>query len=268
MAIDPNLAPASSETGPISIIENEIPAYRAISSGAVFSLILGVASILCFTSLWFLILALGSIGVGVLAIRSIARRSDVLTGANLARVGITLGLVCGVASATSTFVQSFLMNREASRFATDFVEVLKDKPLAVALYLHQPPRYRNTKTPDEIAAEVKESSKPGPGGDPYTEQTAPILAIKEILKDKKGEVHFEKIETAAFQGLTSYANALIEIHDNSSKEPIDTFALLNLRKDPQDGPGEWTIEKLIYPYTPRSFVFAPKATDDGHGHSH
>ena len=46
MAIDPNATRTNPDSGPASAIENEIPAYRAISPLAITSLILGALSIL------------------------------------------------------------------------------------------------------------------------------------------------------------------------------------------------------------------------------
>ncbi|WP_435022054.1 DUF4190 domain-containing protein [Tundrisphaera sp. TA3] len=266
MAIDPKQAAGPVDTGPTSIIENEIPTYRAISSAAVFSLLLGIASFLCFTHVGFIGVAIAAVLVGVLALRGIDRRSDVLTGSNLARVGITLGLVCGIAAFTSNVVQAMMLKRESTQFASDFVEVLKNEPMAVALWYHQPPGVRSDKKPDEVVEELKKAAQ-GPAGDAYATQSTPVLKIKEIVK-AKGDVHFEKIETSLYQGLTAYANALLEVHNPSAKDPAEkeAFARLRIRRDAANARNEWTVEELEYPYKPASYVEKVAAPDDGHGH--
>ena len=55
VAIDPNVTRINPESNPASAIENEIPAYRAISPLAITSLILGALSILSFAHWFFLV---------------------------------------------------------------------------------------------------------------------------------------------------------------------------------------------------------------------
>lgn len=265
MATTPSGQAQAADPRPISVIENELPAYRAISSLAVFSLILGIASILCFTDLWFLLVALAAVVIGVRAIRGINRRSDVLTGAGFARVGIALALACGIAASTSYFVQMFMLRREASQFTEGLVAILKDEPVARTLWLYQPPGYRATKSPDEIVDEMKKSAKGVPGGDPYQTQSAPIQRIKDALA-AKGDVHYEKVEAVAVRGLTSYANTLVAVHTPTAKGETQEFALIRIRKDPNFPAGEWMIEEMTFPYKPDSYVEKPEAVDDGHGH--
>lgn len=269
MASDPNLAPSSPEKGPISIIENEIPAYRAISSAAVFSLLLGLGSVLSFTHLAFVALSVAAILVGVIAIRNIARRPDFLTGANLARVGIALGLVFGVSSVTSSVVQGVMISREASSFAAHYAEIIKNDPLSVALWYQQVPEVRRAKNPDQVVEDLKKATG-GPAGDVYETQAAPIRKIKARLAGKDEDIHFDKIESKVTYGLTTYVNALLELHGPGSKDfpQKEEYALLRIRKDDGNARGEWTVEEIGYPYEAGSHVEKVEAPDDGHGHAH
>ena len=88
MALDPQPRPVAS-----TVIENEIPAYRAISPLAVLSLVLGLLSLLCFTDPSFLVVAALAVTAGLLADRKIQRMPDVLTGRRLAQAGVALGLL-------------------------------------------------------------------------------------------------------------------------------------------------------------------------------
>ena len=52
---------------------------------------------------------------------------------------------------THVVASDVLINIDASRFARKYVEVIKDQPVSAALWYQQPPDYRKTKKPDEIA---------------------------------------------------------------------------------------------------------------------
>ena len=262
--------PTPKDLAPGSVIDNEIPAYRAINSTAIFSMILGVVSLLCFTDLMFLIVAVAAVLVGVLAIRQINKRSDVLTGTGFARVGIVLGIVFGIAATTSTMVQWMVLRGEVNRFCASFVDVLKKEPVAVAVWYHQPPSVRNTRKPDELVEELKKSSGGNPAGDTYTQQTTPILRIKDALADKGSDIHFDEIELLTTRGLTAYANALFEVHRPAAKEAAEkeAFARVRIRKDNGNQRDEWTVEEIEFPYKRASYVEKAEPVDDGHGHGH
>src|SRR4051794_7286216 len=154
-------------------IENEFPAYRAISSLSILSLVLGVGSVFCFASLWFLILVAASVLVGMMSIRKIRRLPDVLTGAAYARVGIGLGLLFGLCALSHVASQEVLINLDAGRFARFYLKVIKDEPVSMSLWFQQRPDYRKTKSPDEIAEELRKTKNPV-SPDPYGEKTLGI----------------------------------------------------------------------------------------------
>ena len=76
---------------PDSPIENELPAYRAISTRAIFSLLFGSLAIFCFAHPIFYAIAALAVVLGVLAHRAIRQYPDMLTGHGLANAGIALG---------------------------------------------------------------------------------------------------------------------------------------------------------------------------------
>ena len=73
MALHPNVSPADPEATPRPAIENELPAYRAISPHAVVGLIAGVLAVISFASLYFLAFAVIAILLGIYADRRIRR---------------------------------------------------------------------------------------------------------------------------------------------------------------------------------------------------
>ena len=95
---------------PGSVIENELPTYRAISNFAIFSLVCGTWRSLpgrihfstwrrYWRSCW-----------ASCAHRTISRFPDMLTGHGLASAGIALGLIFGLGSGTFSTVQYFRQN--------------------------------------------------------------------------------------------------------------------------------------------------------------
>ncbi len=126
MASDQNTSiidPELDEVDPV--IPNQLPAYRAISVGAIFSLFFGILSIFSFAHWSFYVFSILAIGTGILANRTIRRYPDMLTGGSLAKAGITMGLIFALVSGTYTGVQSYVQTRAAESFAKKYVEILK-----------------------------------------------------------------------------------------------------------------------------------------------
>lgn len=268
MATESNLTPqAGLPEG--SVIENEIPAYRAISAAAVTSLVLGCCAVFCFTSLWFLVVVAVAVLFGVQAIRSIKRLPDVLTGTKIAQTGIGLALAFGLSATAQVLAEDWMLDREASAFTRMYLDVLKNKPLATAVWYTQAPDFRKTKTPDEVVEELKKAKNPT-NQSVFDEQTDEIQAIKRRLAAPQQEIHFRRIETKLVDGLTHYANALVDVDGPATAEfpEAEQFALVQLIKPPGGGSGDWRIREINYPYKPATAGLHKEQKDDGHGHSH
>ncbi len=270
MAIDQTPSPTTPES-PVSAIENEFATYRAISSAAILSLVLGLASVFCYADLWFLVVVAASVIAGLVALRNVRRLPDVLTGAVFARIGMGIALLFGMTALTRVVAQEIIVNMDASWFAKHYVELLKDKDktVAEALWYQQPIAYRKSKSPDEIVEELKKA-KSSSGPDPFKERSASIVSIRERLKGQGESIRFVKIESKVTHGLDVYAHALLELDGPGSADfpEKEQFALLQIVKGPQAGPYDWVVETLQFPYTPSSTVATVKQADDGHGHSH
>ena len=251
-----------------SVIENEIPAYRAVSAGAVTSLVLGLASVFCFTSPWFLFVVAASAFFGWNALRTIRRLPDILTGTSLAKAGIGFGLLFGLSSVTQRVVQDVMLDYEAGQFAKMYVDVLKSDQFPLAVWYMQPADYRKDKTPEALVAELMKQKSPG-SPNVFASETAGIRAIKDRLKGPNEEIHFSKIETKLTDGLTQYANALLALDGPGSLDhpEKEEFVLLGLIKTPGSGRMDWRIRDIKYPYKPASVELqAEHKKDDGHGH--
>lgn len=267
MAIDPNPAPSPTDLGPGPVIENEIPAYRAISGGAVSSLLMGMVSLLCFADSRFLAVAGAAIVLGVLARRKIHRFPDILTGARMAEVGIALGLVFALSSVTFGVASDAVLNYQAGEFAKRYIAVLKDEPLATALWYQQSSDFRANKKPADVLAELQKAKGPG-GGDLFKEKTSAILQLKQRLGGKDESIRFSKIESKYADGLTYHINALLDIDGPGTAEfPKEQFALVQMIKPAGGGPNDWMVEDFKFPYEPATVIAAPAhKADDGHGH--
>jgi hypothetical protein len=268
MAIDQNLSPPAPEAAPAAAIENEIPAYRAISPLAIVSLLFGVLSILSVAHGFFLSCAVAAVVLGFLADRKIQRYPDILTGRGFAQAGIMLGMVFGLGTFTVSTVQSYLRAADATRFAKRFAVVLKDEPIENVLWLKQPPFRRKDKSPAQLIEEFKTASK-----DPrmIEMELATVRMAKSRLAGAKGEeIHFSRLEAHGMDGLDAYAAALYELHGPGSKDyPLkEQYALMLMKGRTEKGKIGWYVEDFRFPYTPSTYAPASKPVDDGHGHAH
>lgn len=269
MPTEPNLNVTSPAPAALSAIENEIPAYRAISPEAVVALVLGLLSVLSFASWYFLVLPVVAILTGALAERKIRRFPDVLTGRGLAQAGVGLGLICGLTSVTVTTVQGALRLRQARAFSRSYERVLKNGSFADAVWYSQHPQMRASLTPEKVVAQL---TKPGGSKAMFDEQYRPVGEIKKALAGK-ADLHFVRVESHGEQDLTQFAGAVYAVHDDAAKVAADRerYVLAVLKwggpSNPRSG---WWVSDVIFPYKDKSFIApAPeKKADDGHGHSH
>jgi Domain of unknown function (DUF4190) len=249
-----------------SPIENEIPAYRAISPGAIFSLILGILSFFSYTSLWFLALSIGAVVIGALSMRKIRRMPDILTGEKFAQAGIFLGLVFGLTASTISTVQQVIRMRRAEAVARSFERVIKEGTIEDCLWYSQHPERRKGLTPKKLAIEMKSQS---PQNVQMMEmELKPLRDLKAHADEPNARIHFLRIEGVGDPGTALEAEALYEVHSPQSKTPgdKDTFALAIVHQVDTNRKLEWWCDKVIFPYKPASYVAPEKPVDDGHGH--
>ena len=269
MALDQNVSPVAPETTRGAAIENEIPAYRAISSMAVISLIFGLLSPLCFAAETFLSLAVVAIVLGLLADRKIQRFPDVLTGRGLAQSGITLGLIFGLAAVTTGTVQYYLRKHAAAAFARSYANILQTGQIEDAYWYTKVPSLRKDKSPSALFGEMQTSLM----NNPYAMemQTGALKQLKKRLDGAPGEeVRFSRIENQGDEGIVAVSYALLELDGPPTQDypEKEQFALLILKADTRNSKYEWWIDEIRFPYKPNSYATEPKPVDDGHGHNH
>jgi len=267
VALDQNQTPSANPWAPSSAIENELPAYRAISPHAVVSMVCGLLVILTFTTWFFLLFSAAAIGLGLLAERKIRRDPEIWTGRAMAQAGMAMGLVFRLSAVTNDLVQVYLRTQAASRFAKQYASVLKGGTVENALYYSMTPPMREAKSPAELYKDLKQNADPRGLESHYTT----LEKIKRRIDSAPGEdIHFVKLESHGVDGLTLYATALYELHGPGSKEfpEKEQHAMVVLKGVTHGKKTEWWIEDAKFPYEPASYVHQQKPPDDGHGHAH
>jgi hypothetical protein len=256
------------------VIENELPAYRAISKLAVFSLIFGLLALFSFAHSFFYLFAILAIVAGVAANVNVKRYPDMLTGRGLASAGIAMGLIFGLASATIDTVQSYVRSREAEKFAKKLVAILKAPNAGDAMWWSLYPDMRKDKTPTQYLHEFE--SAQGKERMAREQKLDSLLKLRRRLTASQDEdIHFLRIETTGLDDnrgvdLGIYALAVFEIHGPGTKDFPDKEQLAGaLIKAKTSGQRyEWWVDDYIFPYRAKSFVPTEKPVDDGHGHPH
>jgi hypothetical protein len=247
-------------------IENEIPAYRAISPRAVAALILGVLSVLAFADWRFLVLSALAVVLGWTADRNIQRWPDVLTGRRLAQAGVGLGLIFGLTSVSIATVQGMIRKNQAQAHAKEYLDHVKKDTIEQLMWLNQPPTARANSTPEAIAERLRKNDE---SKQRFEMEFAGVRALQAAVHEPGAEIHYEGIETHGEDGLSPFAGALFEIHNDQAKKAENkerhAFVLMKAAKNPKNQ-YEWYVESVQFPYKKKSFALPDKPVDDGHGH--
>ena len=268
MAIDPSAPPRPAQDQGVPAIENEIPAYRAISGMAIASLVLGLLSALSFADLTFLVAAAGAVGAGVLADRKVRRMPDMLTGRGLAQAGVFLGLIFGLAAVTHDQVDKFLLHRKINAFADEIIKTLADGDVTEVMWYKQTPAARAGKSPKELHQKAMATSKMQRYE--YEMGLQQVAAIKAKLA-RGGHLHRIGIESAGYQDLQPYGAVLVEVEGVPEPETPHESNLIGLvvKGEKKAGAYKWYLASLL-PDRKRGegYIPPPKPVDDGHGHAH
>jgi len=267
VSIDPDL--------PDSAIENELPAYRAISVRAIFSVVCGAIAIFTFAHSFFYLAAILAVVLGIVAHRAIRQHPDMLTGHGIANAGIALGLIFGLGVGTYTTVQSYVRTRVSEKFAHQYEGILQTNSLADLLWYNLHPDGRKDQTGEQLLKSL-ESSKPK--DKMMVEQKyGSLLTLNKRLKASQDEhvkfVAIEAIGEDESRGVEMpvYALAVYEVNGPGNKEFPEKvqYALAILKGRIKNKQYEWWVDDVKFPYTPRSYAPAAKGPpDDGHGHAH
>ena len=266
MAADHSTEVAPSDRPTAAAIDNEFPAYRALSASAIVATLLGIASILAFANPIFLVAAGAAILVGLLADRKIHRRAQFLTGQNFARAGVVLGTIFGLGSISASTVQMIVQNIQAKRYASVVEGILQKKSLGEAVLQQYSPEERAKLS---VAQALEAFNKSGPGG-PENSLSPLSTLMKRLNSSPQQQIHLARIESVGPDGLDVAAGAMFDLDGPPSPEfpKGEEFALIVLKAQVSGGRYAWRMDDIIYPYTPDSYTPKPTKVDDGHGHNH
>lgn len=270
MAVE-SQAPVKSavEDSRASVIENEIPTYRAIHPLAVVSLFFGLASLLSFASYNFLVASVLAIVAGAWALLKIGRFPDLYTGQQLARAGLALAVICAVSSVTIDVTRRYIVHRDASAFVNEYIDALNSRRLADAMWYRLPPTERRGTTPEE-AVRIFREQYTDPGAN--ERMFGAIRLLNGRLAKEDGHVELIKLEQSGWDALTPYGIGLLKVVLNKPTGTVtteDQYARVYVKKtlDVKAARRPWFVEDVGYPYKPNSFTLPEKAVDDGHGHN-
>ena len=254
--------------------ENEFSSYRAISRGAVFSVLFGLMSLACFASPWsFAAFPILAIVTGVLATRRIRRFPDILTGEKLAQAGITMGLCFGLMSVTLYSVQRYLYARSAAEFAKGYVTILQKGTLGDMLLYSIDPKSRQTTTAEKMLEQSRaRASDPASSGMAEMKHGPYQRIMSRIASGGDQHVEFVRIDKVTMSEDKPLAWAIFKIHGPPSKEfPEEEELIGTILKSLNDGSDDpWFVNDIVFPYKPESELAPtePAHADDGHGHAH
>ncbi|WP_161602275.1 DUF4190 domain-containing protein [Tautonia marina] len=264
MATEPQAASSTAPSWSDSPIENELPTYRAISSWAVASLVLGMISLVSFASLSFVIASVAAIGCGAAAQRAIRRYPDLVTGTGLANLGITLGLVSGLAAPTLSAVQHSIISRQAREYSTQLVAALESKGMADAYWLGQHPEIRAQMTPQGLMTDIENTPEQEMAG-PDT-RLSTFRTISQRLASGDQHIHFDEIEGRGFSGTTPFAYVRVMLDGPESEEfPAVQYALFRVEGADFEGQRQWYIKDIVFPYEAGTRA---NVVESAHGHEH
>jgi hypothetical protein len=256
-----------------SVIENELPTYRAISARAVMSLICGVLAVFSFAHPFFYLFTFAAIGLGVAAQLGIKHYPAMLTGRGLANAGIALGLSFGLISGTISSVQYLVRNSQAQRFGKEYQAILQAHSLAEILWYNHHPDSRKDQTPAKVLEEFEKiQTKQRPMME--TKMGEMLGLQKRLASSSDQKVQFVSIEAVGEDSthgeLQVYALALYKVDGPASKQfPNEhQYALAILKARPKGRQYDWWVEDIKFPYKPSTYVAPEKPVGDDHEHDH
>jgi hypothetical protein len=265
VAIDhPTQAEAKPETR-ASAIENELPTYRAIHPMAVISLIAGIASVLGFADLWFLVAAAVALVAGAVALWKIQKLPDLFTGRSFALAGIVLALVFGTFSTTWTVADYLKLQGEIRQFSQKCIDTINTRNVPDILWWRMDPERRRGLTPAQAVERMKEAM-PDEGN--QQRMVGEVGVLTKQLAKYDGKVEFLRLEEYGSRDLAPFAVVVLKVDlpGYQSKDEGEKYAILLVNKDPKATSNPWWIQYIGYPYQPKSFVVPSKPLDDGHNH--
>lgn len=183
--------------------ENELSGYKAINGAAIFSIVMGVASLLMFVDTNFFFVPLLAVVFGALALRRIKKFPEVYTGLKMAQAGIGLSVLFSLVAFSIGFAYQFNLNKDAQAYADSLADVIKSRRPEELLFLKVPESQRGDLTPDKLIAQRMEGGVEG-----KMSVETDLKPLKQIVADRESpgaSLAFDQIELAGYDKLTPFA---------------------------------------------------------------
>jgi hypothetical protein len=164
----------------------------------------------------------------------------------MADVGTGLGLLFSLSAVTIMGVQYWIINREAGKFAREYVEVLRGGSLAKAIYFQQHPENRKTKSPDEILQEFKGGMRT-PGM--FEMETQDTTGLLKRLSGPNQTITLGERRDTTVDGMTPYVEYLFVVSGPKTTEfPDETqYGLIRLVGAPRGRVYDWRVLYVKFP---------------------
>lgn len=239
--------------------DDDLGAYRSLSTFAVLSLILGFLSLLSFapTNIFLWVIPPAAIVTGLIALRQITSAPEVWTGIRLAQLGIGLAVVCAGGGVGDKYYHSVRMARHGKATADRFMDKLKRGDIEAAFWLMMPRESRRdleNKSSDDIPTTIMER---------YGSFRIEVESFADALASGQATAEFESVEETAQDHGTEYASVVYKIHSPMGDNRV--LIVATSMPSPETNEPTWFIREQKIGYVPRSYV-PPVAS--GHGHSH
>jgi hypothetical protein len=124
-----------SEPLPTDAVDDTDPTYRRLSPVAVLSAVAGLASATALVAPLLWVVPVAGVVLAIVALRSIAQRSESLTGRGLALFGLALSLGFGLGAVAKSSVEQRLHRAAAGVVAEKFLTLLAEDKTAEAFEL-------------------------------------------------------------------------------------------------------------------------------------
>jgi hypothetical protein len=234
-----DMATGTSISGPSSAFHVDDPeqagGYRTLSVPAIVGLVLGLASPLCFGAPLLFVIPIAGIAVSLFALMRIDASEGGLAGRSAAVVGLVLSTAMLVAPTARSYVLEHLRTRQATDFATNWVNLVVSGQTEHAFKL----------TSDSLrgAAPADPAQKGDKPPDPY--DTFRSQAIVKDLSAVGADAQVRLVEITGYDPQSFervYVRELFEVTPaKPSAQPMNVAVTLQHTRLPREGRSRWLV---------------------------
>lgn len=226
--------------------EADIVAYRSLSRAALAAAGLGVLSFTALLHPLLLVVPLVAVVAGVVALRSIAVNTEVLSGRWLAVAGLLLAALFAAAAVSREISRDWVVTSRAERFGRAWLQAVVDGRLEVAYEMCLPPTMRQTPGTDLVKYY---------GGNPEKNEAlqqyfdnSPARELAKFGAD--GQLHYLGVYDAGWsprQGDLIGLEFEFDYRDAGQPKSTRIHLVVQRRVHRQKGRGQWFVKNVDTP---------------------